>query len=339
MAKTSIDSIDEKDLHQMAKDPMGSKALKFEQIFHMKGSPPRHVMEQLFPGKFDDADEPRDTVVASDKKLEEAKAAQIAARFANEHDEGEEALKAKNASHATVISPERFERKVLKKPAKPMGSSLAREISLSGLLDRQKFVLPSPDASKPKKKGGSVLKLKVLPACFENGKRQDVMNVDIAGNITIREVIELILAKYAEEKRRPALENDSSLYELRMFDLDDGTIDDDLPPLSKTGMILSFDMEATALCRAPDVEEDDILAHISESEEEMTRFPSLSNSKADKMLLRVLVDEQSHVVEITKLTTLDNLLSIVAKKRHETMDKADWEFYMPEEVCRVDNWF
>lgn len=186
----------------------------------------------------------------------------------------------------------------------------------------------SPAAGKRAQPKEPVLRLRVYIDCIPVEDRQDVIWLDVMGSIIVEDVIGNILTQYADEGRKPCISSDTTLYDLRMVDDDEQSIEDDLPPLVRSRDILKFDVDAVSLYRAKGVKVDQILKTGTRESTTVSHFPSLGGKKADKMFLRILMQSESHVVEVCKFDTLEEAFKAYAKKRKDIVMKVeDYEFF------------
>ena len=94
----------------------------------------------------------------------------------------------------------------------------------------------------------SVTLLRVFPSVD-----QPPMQVVVPIHCPVQRVVELCLSQYREEARQPLLRFDTpDAYELRVLDDDDGTPDDDMPPLDRHRAIQEYGVDAVAFVEVAD---------------------------------------------------------------------------------------
>ena len=82
---------------------------------------------------------------------------------------------------------------------------------------------------------------------------QQPMQVMVPIHCPVQRVVELCLAQYKEEARQPPLRFDlADAYELRVLDDDDGTPDEDMPPLDRHRAIQEYGVDAVAFVEVAD---------------------------------------------------------------------------------------
>ena len=175
-----------------------------------------------------------------------------------------------------------------------LASTLTKELSLSGMTSDLSNIGRNT-ASRGKR-------IRVFIECIKQKNPNSFLSLEIHGFCTVHDVINLILEQYTEEQRSPPLQlaGAADLYELRIVDEDDGSIEEDFPPLDKNGDILSFNIDACALCRAPGVNKEDIVLT-----ETCTRFPKLDT--LSKNHLRVFLFQRL-VTDSFRLSWTTNLM-------------------------------
>jgi hypothetical protein len=189
-----------------------------------------------------------------------------------------------------------------------------------------------------------LLRLKVHLLCLPPIQGGDFafMEIAVPVSITVEDVIKYCLKTYNEEKRKPALVESAALYELRTysessFDNDD---DDDDFPLDKKSEIAKCGVRVAALARAPGVESAQIVVAGGAAESRASIFPDLPPAggapSGDTAYIRVLMDSHSITVPVPKDSTMEKLLTAVAKKQKQNMSWEQYEFMSEEKSVDRD---
>jgi len=168
-----------------------------------------------------------------------------------------------------------------------------------------------------------------------------MMEIAVPVSITVEDVVKHCLKTYNEEKRKPSLVENSTLYELRTyseasFDNDD---DDDDFPLDKKSEIAKCGVRNAALARAAGIESSQI---VISTESRPSLFPELppaggkGSDSADVAYIRILMDSHSFTVQVPKDSTMERLLFVVAKKQKQNMAWEQFEFVCDEKMIERD---
>lgn len=175
-----------------------------------------------------------------------------------------------------------------------------------------------------------------------NGNSSNLIQVEVVKTTKIEEFIKKVLDQWNEENRKPGLNNDPSLFELRMVD-DDDDVDDDIPALKRDSDILTINVNIVALC----IPQSTPFALATTKKEKLIEHPSINSSQDNKVALRIsiMVDQsktqsgvfkESYILYFPKTASLTQILGQVAAKKKVVYDAKDYQFFYKDGTLPLD---
>jgi hypothetical protein len=247
-----------------------------------------------------------------------------------------------------------FSKEPVAPTTRPPISSLSRELSESGLFrsSRTHSASSSPRLSFTQQHRMLKDQTMNISVFFQPGSAP--LKINLRGDIPVFKLIEIILSQYREEKRQPTLRFENpEAYDLRVLDDDDGTPDDDLPPLDRLRDFIQYGIDAVAICESvssPATLCDTVTttsSSFSGPKAKLSRTQSATALKTasfnSRIQLKVHVDgvrggTDIHVLSLSADLSLSEVVALIAKKTMTHMQPEHYKFIYWSHVDEVSDY-
>jgi hypothetical protein len=236
-----------------------------------------------------------------------------------------------------------FSKEPVAPTSRPPISSLSRELSESGLFrsTRAHSASSSPRLSFTQHRMLKDYSVNIS-VFFRPGTTP--LKITLRHDVPVYKLIELILVQYRDEQRQPQLRFENpDAYDLRVLDDDDGTPDEDLPPLDRLRDFAQYGIDAVAICEsltspsslcetltstAGSVSFSGPMAKLSRTQSATALKTASFNSRIQ---LKVHVDDSRggtdiHVLSLNSDLSLSEVVTLIAKKKMTQMQPEHYKF-------------